>query len=296
MSEATALIGVDWGTSNLRVMRIAEGGSVLESRSDSRGAGALASDQFAPVLREVAGDWLTPEIPVISCGMSGGRGKWREMPYLPCPVGATELARGIASPDDAAFISIVPGVGMFDDDGLQDVIRGEETQVFGLDDLDDALILAPGTHSKWIQVRAHRIAGFRTFMTGELFAAIRTGTIMGAGMGEPGIDADAFSAGVVRALEDPAVSAALFSVRVETLAGRVSNASSADYLSGILIGAEVAAQGAGDDRPITLVGAETLGQRYAAALALGGFTNVRIEDGVAATARGLWRIHQARGS
>lgn len=292
MSEAR-LIGVDWGTSNLRVMRIAEGGAVLDSRSDPRGAGGLAPDQFHGVLQEVAGDWLTQGLPVLISGMAGARGRWREMAYLPCPAGVADLASAVASPDDAPDVSIVPGVAVFEDDRLQDVVRGEETQVFGLDAPDDAVVVGPGTHSKWIRTAGGRITDFRTFMTGELFAAIRKGTILGADMGDPGVDDDAFAAGVERALRDPAVTAALFSVRVQGLAGRLSSASSADYLSGLLIGAEVAAQVDANYRPVILIGAEALCRRYAAALALGGFHDVRIADGAAATAKGLWRIHEA---
>ncbi len=293
MSSATELIGVDWGTSNLRVIRIAQDGAVLDSRSDPRGAGGLAPNQFRGVLTEVAGDWLNDRLPVLVSGMAGARGRWREMAYLPCPASVADLARGVASPDDAPHVSIVPGVAVFEDSRLQDVIRGEETQVFGLDAPDDAIVVGPGTHSKWIRTAGGRITDFRTFMTGELFAAIRKGTILGADMGDPGVDDDAFAAGVARALREPALTAALFSVRVEGLAGRLSPASSADYLSGLLIGAEVAAQADAIDRPVILIGAEPLSRRYAAALALGGFHDVRIADGVAATAKGLWRIHEA---
>lgn len=292
MSEAR-LIGIDWGTSNLRVMRIAEGGAVLDSRSDPRGAGGLSPDRFSGVLNAVAGDWLNDGPPVLVSGMAGARGRWREMAYLPCPAGVADLATAVASPDDAPHVSIVPGVAVFEDGRLQDVIRGEETQVFGLDAPDDAVVVGPGTHSKWIRTAGGRVTDFRTFITGELFAAIRKGTILGAGMSDPGVDDDAFAAGVQRSLRDPAVTAALFSVRVEGLAGRLSPTSSADYLSGLLIGAEVAAQADASHRPVILLGAEALSRRYAAALAQGGFQDVRIADGAAATAKGLWRIHEA---
>ena len=106
-------------------------------------------------------------------------------------------------------------------------------------------------------------------------------------------DDDAFADGVERALHDPAVTANLFSVRVEHLAGRLSAASAADYLSGLLIGAEIAAQVDARNRPIILIGAEPLCRRYAAALAQAHFHDVRIADGAAATALGLWRIHEA---
>lgn len=293
MSSAAELIGVDWGTSNLRVMRIAEGGAVLDSRADPRGAGGLAPDQFRAVLDDVAGDWLNEGLPVLVSGMAGARGRWREMAYLSCPAGVAELASAVASPDDAPHVSIAPGVAVLQDGRLQDVIRGEETQVFGLDAPDDAVVVAPGTHSKWIRTAGGRITDFRTFMTGEVFAAIRKGTILGAEMGEPGVDDEAFATGVKRSLRDPAVTAALFSVRVEGLAGRLSAASSADYLSGLLIGAEVAAQADASHRPVILIGAEALSARYAAALAQGGFRDVRIADGAAATTKGLWRIHEA---
>ena len=295
MSQATgptALIGVDWGTSNLRVMRIGAGGGLLGSRSDPRGAGGLSRDAFLPVLRDVAGDWLADGLPVLCCGMAGARGRWREMPYLPCPAGPEDMGGALAEPRDAPFVRLVPGAGVFETGLLQDVVRGEETQVFGLETTGETLVVAPGTHSKWIRAHQGRIMGFRTFMTGELFAAIRMGTLLGTDMGDPGVDGPAFEAGVRRSLTDPALTATLFSVRVEALAGRLSSASSGDYLSGLLIGAEIAAQGADFDRPVILVGAEALASRYAAALAVAGFTDVRQEAADAATARGLWRIHE----
>lgn len=294
MSDGARLIGVDWGTSNLRVMRIAPGGAVMDARSDPRGAGGLAPDAFPGVLSDVAGDWLAEGLPVLACGMAGGRGKWREMPYQSTPVTLEDLAAALGSPPGAPGVSIVPGVRAMSDGRMVDVMRGEETQIMGLElDRDDDCVVAPGTHSKWISVRAGSITDFRTFMTGELFAAIRTGTVMGAGMGEPDMDAAAFEAGVTRALADPALTALLFSVRVESLADRLSVESAADYLSGLLIGAEIAAQVGGRMRPVTLVGAAALNRRYATALSLAGFTEVRVADGPTATARGLWRIHEA---
>lgn len=289
-----ALIGVDWGTSNLRVMRIGEGGAVLDTRSDPRGAGALNPDAFPTVLTEVAGEWLEEGLPVLVCGMAGARGRWREMPYQPAPATLRDLAAGLASPGGRSDVRIVPGLKAMADGRMVDVMRGEETQVMGLDlEAGDHRVVAPGTHSKWISARPGRIEGHRTFVTGELFAAIRKGTILGAGMGDPDSDSDAFAKGVERALADPALTAALFSVRVETLADRLAPESAADYLSGLLIGAEVAAHGHDRDGPITLVGVQSLNVRYATALDLAGFTDVRVADGAAATARGLWRIHEA---
>ncbi len=292
-ADGATLIGVDWGTSNLRVLRIGDG-AVLEARSDPRGAGPLTPEAFPTILAEVGQGWLDDELPILACGMTGGRGKWREVAYLPAPATLADLAGGLKSPDGRPDVRIVPGLKAIADGRMVDVMRGEETQIMGLDlEPGNHRVVAPGTHSKWIAARPGQILGYRTFMTGELFAAIRKGTIMGAGMGQPGVDAGAFADGVARALDDPALTAALFSVRVETLADRLSPDGAADYLSGLLIGAEIAAQVADTSSPVTLVGAEILKARYATALGIAGFSDIRVADGAAATARGLWRIHEA---
>ncbi|WP_396592606.1 2-dehydro-3-deoxy-6-phosphogalactonate aldolase [Brevundimonas sp. R86498] len=292
--DGAVLIGLDWGTSNLRVLRIGPNGTVLAARSDPRGAGALESEAFSRVLGEVAGAWLEEGLPVLACGMVGARGKWREMPYLAAPATLQDLAAGLASPADRADVRLVPGLKTVADGLMVDVMRGEETQVMGLD-LTPGLhrIVAPGTHSKWITARPGEVLSCQTFMTGELFSAIRKGTILGAGMGEAGADAAAFAAGVRRALAEPALTATLFSVRVERLAGRLGDPAAADYLSGILIGAEVATRMDDPQGPVTLVGTTALNDRYATALRIAGFSEVRTADGAAATARGLWRIHEA---
>lgn len=292
MTVTTALIGVDWGSSNLRVLRICAGGAVLDRRVDPRGAVALEPDDFPGVLDAVAGDWLAEGAPVLICGMAGARQGWVEVSYRPCPAGLAEVAAELARPDPARPIAIVPGVSFSPGGVLTDVMRGEETQVFGLS--ADGLVVAPGTHSKWVTVEDGRIVAVRTFMTGELFAAVRKATMLGVGMGAPGADPDAFRRGVERGLEDRSLSAALFSVRVESLAGRLEPAGAADYLSGLLIGAEIAGQE--PERlsgPLTLIGDPALSARYEEALEIVGARDVRLADVEQATAMGLWRIWEA---
>ncbi len=288
------LIGIDWGTSNLRVMRIDDTGRVLDRRADPRGAGGLAPDEFRPTLDQVAGDWLGDGLPLRVCGMAGARGRWREVEYRPCPAGLDDLAQGLARPDALHDLAIVPGVAFAPGGVLTDVMRGEETQVMGLFGPGEAgIVVAPGTHSKWVTVEDGRIAALRTFMTGELFAAVRKATILGQGMGQPGTDPDAFRRGVERGLRDPAVTAALFSVRVESLAGRLTPEGAGDYLSGLLIGAEIAAQDGDRDARIIVAGAPDLAARYGQALALAGHGRVETADVETATALGLWRIWSA---
>ena len=287
-----AFIGVDWGTSNLRVMRVGEGGTILDVRDDNRGAARLTAEQFRGVLHDVAGDWVSETNQVLVCGMAGARGKWRETGYRSCPAGLADLSP-IAIDDADARIAIVPGVALAQQTAQADVMRGEETQVLGLPEGPySGLVVTPGTHSKWIRFEDNRISNFRTFMTGELFAAVRSGTVLGEEMGDPGLDMAAFEDGVRRSLADRALTAILFSVRAQRLSGILSPASMADYLSGLLIGAEIAAQDKVFDRTITVVGPPALNDRYVAALAMAGFEDVQVLDANRTTARGLWRIHQ----
>lgn len=295
-AEPTALIGVDWGTSNMRVMRLAAGGRILEQRADARGAGELEPNEFGAVLQAVAGDWLG-SAPVLICGMAGARGRWREAPYVACPARLEGVAAGLVRPESTFEVLIVPGVAEFGADGLSDVMRGEETQVLGLADSGfDGWVIGPGTHSKWIRMEGGAIISFRTFATGELFAAVRERSILagGAAPGD-GADDEAFRQGVERGLAEPALSAALFSVRVGLLAGRLTTGSVPDYLSGLLIGAEIGAgRGAVRAGGVTLIGAADLVRRYALALSIAGLEEAEICDATAVTARGLWRIWEAR--
>lgn len=290
-----ALIGVDWGTSNLRVMRIGADGAARDSRSDPRGAGQLQPQEFSGVLRDVAGDWLDDGHPIVVCGMAGARGRWRETEYVACSAGLDDLAGAFVRPEPALDVAIVPGVAVVDERGLVDVMRGEETQAMGMFDAgQDGLIVAPGTHSKWVSVTNGRIADFRTFVTGELFAAVRQATVIGAGLGEGDQDDAAFLEGVRRSLSDTAITAALFSLRARRLSGRLQDDAAADYLSGLLIGAELAAQATvARDARLRIVGAPGLAARYRLAMEAAGFTNMVVADGQAATALGLWRIWSA---
>lgn len=292
-NQLAELIGVDWGTTNLRVMRIGNEGQVLDLRQDERGASKLQQSDFASILREVAADWLDEAIPVLVCGMAGSRDGWREIGYRECPVSLSDL-KPVDVSTDGLSIAIVAGASMMADGELVDVMRGEETQVMGLSECDEtSLIVTPGTHSKWIRCSEGSIISFRSFLTGDLFAAIRAETLLGHEMGEAGGDPAAFEAGVRVALQDRALTAILFSVRTAKLSGRIPPASTADYLSGLLIGSEIAAQNLQPHDPVAILGTSVLGERYAAALAVAGALNVKNTDAVVASAKGLWRIHKA---
>jgi 2-dehydro-3-deoxygalactonokinase len=102
-------------------------------------------------------------------------------------------------------------------------------------------------------------------MTGDLYKAIREGTILRTCAQHEPNDDDAFLRGVVRSRESGDLGHHLFGVRTLVLTGKMQEASASSYLSGLLIGHEVKAMTTGGDR-VHLVGDSGLCMLYAHAL------------------------------
>lgn len=268
------LITCDWGTTSLRAYLLDEAGAVLDARSAPDGIMAVPAGGFPQTLTRVAGDWARAHgpLPVVLSGMVGARQGWREAGYVSCPAGLADIATGLIRVDDAPAgfgpVFIVPGL-LKDHADRPDVIRGEETEILGalaLGGDPDGLYVLPGTHSKWVELAGGRMRAFTTYMTGELFAAVRGATILGRMMTDGPFRPAAFARGVAAAgeMERPGdLIARLFGVRALGLTGRLADGDSADYLSGLLIGAELVA--ASDGTPFTIVAGAALADRYAAA-------------------------------
>ena len=286
----SSLIGVDWGSTNLRAFRFDAGGRVTGRRTSSRGAAGLAPGEFATELVDTVGDWSGAGTRIVLAGMVGGRAGWHEAPYLPCPVAPAQLAAAALQIDTPLGRAvIVPGVSSRGVDGAADVMRGEETQLLGAR-LSDGLVVLPGTHSKWATIEQGRIVGFTTAMTGELYALLRRHSLLGQlAPADAAFDAPAFERGVRRVLAAGTIVTLLFSARADVLLGNLAPAAVESYLSGLLIGGEIAAfkpQGA------TVIASSVLIDRYRLALHIAGIDEVRSVDGDDAVARGLWTIGQ----
>lgn len=60
-----------------------------------------------------------------------------------------------------------------------DMMRGEETELFGLYDTLNGVYILPGSHSKIIEVDENgKITGFKTELTGEMIAALSQNTVL----------------------------------------------------------------------------------------------------------------------
>jgi 2-dehydro-3-deoxygalactonokinase len=273
MSIKRPLIAIDWGTSSLRGARLGTSGQVLESREYPRGILTVPPGQFEALFNEHFGDWMQAEgaLCLIS-GMAGSRQGWQEAPYCPCPADFAELSQHLLwlQPDR---IALVPGLSFTSTDTLHtpDVMRGEEVQIFGalqLTGRDNATLVLPGTHSKWVQVHSGRVTQFQTFMTGEVFALMSQHSILGKTLDLNGaFDEATFLQGVDQSQQAGSVLHHLFAVRTLGLFDRLSAAQLPSYLSGLLIGEELRTQNVPlAQGPVVLIGSDTLTQRYSLAL------------------------------
>ena len=287
----TRLLAVDWGTSSLRGALVESGGRVLEERHFARGILTVAAGGFPDVFESSFGDWMTPGTLCLIAGMAGSRQGWREAPYCACPAGFADIATHLEwiAP---GRIAIVPGLSI-EKRGVPDVMRGEETQVFGallLLDLADARLVLPGTHSKWVTVAGGRITDFSTWMTGEFYALLRRHSILARTLpaNDPEPDAGAFDQGVEHALRSQGLLNTAFSVRTLSLFERMPADALASYLSGLVIGEELKSQTLKPGDAVVVMGADLLTARYEQALAHLGVSARRVGDG--ATWRGLRAI------
>ena len=238
------MIAVDWGTSSFRVYRLDGTGRVLEMRSSPQGILSVENGNFSAVLEAQAGDWIAAgDGPVVMSGMIGSRQGWLEVPYALCPAGFDEIAAGMRKVTwDGGTAWIAPGLTCRDEAGIPDVMRGEEVQVLGVMDRlgpGQHMVCLPGTHSKWVEVMNGRIARFTTHMTGEAFAVFRTHSILGRMMKDGPTHVAAFEDGVRRSADAGGLLHHLFGVRARGLLGELTEAASASYLSGMLIGHEI---------------------------------------------------------
>ncbi|ELY2811175.1 2-dehydro-3-deoxygalactonokinase [Cronobacter sakazakii] len=271
-------IAIDWGSTNLRAW-LYQGEQCLESRQSEAGVTRLNGRNPEAVLAQVTEGWRDDTTPVVMAGMVGSNAGWKIAPYLPCPARFADIGSQLTTVAERVFI--IPGLCVSRDDN-RNVMRGEETQLLGARELAPApLYIMPGTHCKWVQADAQQVDDFRTVMTGELHHLLLTHSLIGAGLPEQQQSADAFNAGLEQGAETDAPLTRLFEVRAAHVLGSLAREHVAEFLSGLLIGNEVASQLRHwqPDRhsPLTLVASPSLASRYQRALSLLGYTAQALE-------------------
>lgn len=267
-------IALDWGTTSFRAYLVNGDGTVAREFADKEGILAVKDGAFEATLEKHLAGWDV-NLPVIASGMITSRQGWVELPYVECPAGPEDLARAMHSLTLASGrkVHFMTGLHLTGGSLQHDVMRSEETQVFGSLQSGASHFVTPGTHSKWIDVVDGRITSFATYVTGEMFAAIRNHTILGRLMNGDATDDAAFLQGVEKAFADPAgLLHSLFSVRSRGLFNDIAAEKLSSYLSGIVVGSEVAHALLSRDRSAgyVVLASPGIGGRYLLAMQAAG--------------------------
>lgn len=275
-----AFIAGDWGTTHARLWLCAADGSICETRT-APGVSQLEGPEAVAAAFAAAVEGWSPALPAVLCGMVGSTIGWVDAGYQDCPCPLERIGgKAVRLEAQGRAVAILPGLRVRNGFGLTDVMRGEETQVFGAAALtgEHRFVAAlPGTHNKWVVVDDGVVTNFHTALTGELYQAISRHTVLLGGDPASVTPGPAFDAGIeaVRRNPDAGVESLVFSVRARQVTGDLPKAEAASYLSGLLIGADIrSALGAlGPERenvPIRLICAEPLAVLYGRGLAAFG--------------------------
>lgn len=321
----TEFFSCDWGTTSFRLRLVnAFTGMIMAERREASGVNVLLSKCAAndPVTRAREYESFLRNQLLLSVsepaalngaivhisGMASSSVGWHELPYASVPIDLD----GSGFTQEEFFLEIQAGVKVriFLISGVRsetDIMRGEETEILGLfagrrhpEVASDGIVLLPGTHSKHVRLRERRISRFRTFMTGELFDVLSTHSLLRASVSARGIESslnepaakNAFIEGVHTATATGLIGN-LFQTRVRTVLQNVSPAINRWFLSGLLIGAEVADLAVREvNLPLLLAAVEPLSTAYQLAFgSLGLLSRVTLlppAEVAAASVRGHW--------
>lgn len=258
-------LSCDWGTSSfrLRIVNLNDASILGEYESDNGiqatyhkfleagnegGRLPFYFDQLSKEIKQMSESLhVNLESMLIVCsGMASSSIGIRELPYADLPLAVNGGSVGLEyfplSKDFDHSLLLVSGVCSVDN-----VMRGEETQLIGVIRQlkafsGNGIFILPGTHSKHIWVKDHKVSGFKTYMTGEVFQLMAYQSILSKSVISDSLEnknfQEAFRAGIMEGAEDALLSV-LFKTRTNDLFGSYTKEENFHYLSGLLIGNEL---------------------------------------------------------
>ncbi|WP_159567272.1 2-dehydro-3-deoxygalactonokinase [Budvicia diplopodorum] len=262
------IVTIDSGTTNTRVRVwknkkvIAEAGESVGLRDTARTgnratltAGVkLALDR---ALAQVEG-CTVEQCVMVASGMITAEAGLCPIPHLHAPISLGELAQGAIACDIPEIspqpVWFIPGIKnavtdvTADNLDAMDVMRGEEVETFGLLALHDirgpALIVLPGSHSKFIRVdEQQRIISSATTMAGELLDVLTHQTILANSLDSQfatELDGEYLQKGAA-SCHEVGFARSCFSVRLLDLFTTASHNQKASYLLGATLCSDIQA-------------------------------------------------------
>lgn len=271
---------LDMGTSNTRLW-LCDGRHFLASVRKAFGAGttktmgkAFLFEELKNLIEKLLADNhvdTSSVTHILASGMAGSELGLCEVPHIPLPVStymlADHLKKCTIEEITALPFLFVPGIKKVTGDMLEDIMRGEETEILGIQETfsmeQDAVIVLPGTHNKVVRMLADgTVCDFYTTFSGELLNNIITNSILN------GQATHNFELSEIWLLKGSAyahnngLNKALFHIRVMAKNGMDNNALSS-FLYGCVLGQDT--EGIlkfAEGRPIYIGGRKQLRQAY----------------------------------
>ena len=188
----TCYITVDGGTTNTRVSLI-KGGECVGTKKYPIGAraGIDGTDAQKGVIREAITELLSAAALdecdvtcILASGMITSEHGLINLPHIQTPAGVNELHTAmhecvLEDISKIPFVFIRGVKSVSSELSEYDVMRGEETELIGLAPKAECVYILPGSHSKIIYTdESARIKSFYTMLSGEMIAALSSGTIL----------------------------------------------------------------------------------------------------------------------
>lgn len=188
----TNYITVDGGTTNTRVCLVSNG-AALGVKKINLGARASIDNKTAQAqaLKEAITALLSEHkmsecdiSAILASGMITSEFGLCKLDHVIAPAGIKELRdtvhRVVMSDISTIPFVFIRGVKLAGDNLCEcDMMRGEETELIGLGALPESVYILPGSHSKIVYTdKDGRIERFFTMLTGEMIAALSSGTIL----------------------------------------------------------------------------------------------------------------------
>jgi 2-dehydro-3-deoxygalactonokinase len=194
------IITIDAGTSNVRI-RLVDGKNITLETKSGNGV-KIGKEKFKEKLYESLKEFIKEnniDINSIECILASGMITsplgLQEIPHIHVPVSLNKISQNLVSSNLYEFnIYLIPGVKIekeyFKDNNIKsiDVIRGEEVEVFGILEEttinEPVLIILPGSHNKFIEVKNNEIIDLTTTMSGEILELMTKHSILKVSVGE----------------------------------------------------------------------------------------------------------------
>lgn len=251
---------IDSGTTNSRV-RLCSDNKVIYSAARKVGARDSAITGSNAMLKEKLKECIEEILRVnhlnidqieaiIASGMITSNMGLIEIPHMEAPASVFDISKQVKSIrfDDIVDkdILFIPGIksGFNKNSTLaeKDIMRGEETEVFGYlshanGENEDILVVHYGSHHKCIHVQNNNIVGSRTAITGELIMAVSQNTIIKSSLKnleQVEIDLDWVRQGV-EASKTSGISRAIFSVRMLDTMEKLDKNKVTSFFLGIML-------------------------------------------------------------